>query len=90
MSLYKPEAVYAASERNALQQVEKFKHMRVVFTGDGRWSKETDAWMAKANAVLRELSCSVVTKREVSNTAKLSDFKSVSVPILRYDPDSWE
>ena len=34
MSLYKRKAVYAASEQNALQQVEKFKYIVVVFTSD--------------------------------------------------------
>jgi len=45
--------------------------------------------IAKANAVLRDLYRSVVTKREISNTAKLSAFKSVFVPVLTYDPESW-
>ena len=71
--------MYAAIERNTLQQVQKFKYIGVVFTSEERWSEETDAWIAKANAVLRELYRSVVTKRELSNTAKLSDFKSVFV-----------
>jgi len=89
MSLYKPNAVYAARERNTLQQVEKFKCIGVVFASDGRWSEEADGWIAKANAVLRELYRSVVTKREVSHTAKLSVFKSVFVLILTCDPESW-
>jgi len=45
MSLYKPKAVYAASERNTLQQVEKFKYIGVVFTSNGRGSDEADGWM---------------------------------------------
>jgi len=36
-----------------------------------------------------ELFRSVVTKRQLSNTAKLSDFKSVFVPILTYGRESW-
>jgi len=32
---------------------------------------------------------SVATKRELSNTAKLSAFKSVFVPILTYGHESW-
>jgi len=32
---------------------------------------------------------SVATKRELSNTAKLSVFKSVFVPILTYGHESW-
>jgi len=34
MSLYKTKAVYAAHDRNTLQQVEKFKYLGVVFTSD--------------------------------------------------------
>jgi len=55
----------------------------VVFTSDGRQNKETDTWIGQANAVLRELFCSMVTKRELSNTAKMSVLL-VFVPILTY------
>jgi len=69
---------------NTLQQVEKLKYLRVVFTsGEGR-SKDIDTGFGKANAVLREFHFSVVRKQELSNTAKLSVFKSVFVPILTY------
>jgi len=88
MSLYKPKAVYAASEQNTLQQVEKFKYIGLVLTSDGRWSEQAKRWIAKASAVLHELYHSVVTKREVSSTAKLSVFKSVFFPILTHDPES--
>jgi len=81
--------VYAASEWNALQQVEKSKYIDVVFTIDGRWSEEVNGWIAKVNGVLHELYRSVVTKRELSNTANLSVFKLIFVPILTYDPESW-
>jgi len=66
---------------NTLQQVETFKY-QVVFTSDGSRNKEIDTRIGKANSVLRELYCSLVTKRELSKTAKLSVFKSVFVPIL--------
>jgi len=89
MSLYKPKAVYAASERNALQQVEKSKYIVVVFTSSGKRNDEADGWIAKDNAVLHELNRSVVTKRESSH-AKPSVFKSVFVSILTYDLESWE
>jgi len=68
--------------RQYTQQVETFKYLRVVFTCDGRRSQEVDTRIGKANAVLRELYRSVVTKRELLNTAKLSVFKSIFVPIL--------
>jgi len=69
---------------NTLQQVEKFKYLGVVFTSDGRRNKEIDTRIGEANAALCEPFCSVVTKRELSNTAKLSVFKSVFVPIFTY------
>ena len=47
--------MYAASERNTLQQVDKSKYIGAVFTSDGRWSEEVHGWIAKANAVLHEL-----------------------------------
>jgi len=74
---------------NTLQQLEKFKYLGVVFTSDGRQSKEIDTRIGKASAVLRELDRSVVTKWELSNTAKLSIFKSVFVPILTYGHEYW-
>jgi len=55
-----------------LEQVEKFKYLGVIFTSDRRPGKEIDTRFGKSNAVLRELYWSVVTKRELSNTAKLS------------------
>jgi len=78
MSLQKPKAVCAASEL----QVEKFKYHGGLFTSDGKRSKEIDTRIGKAKAVLRELNSSMVTKRELSNNAKLSGFKPVFVPIL--------
>jgi len=56
---------------NTVQQVEKLNYLGMVFTSDGRWSEEIATRIGKANAALRELSRSVVTKRELSNTAKL-------------------
>ena len=62
---------------NTVQQVEKLNYLGMVFTSDGRWSEEIatqvefDTRIGKANAALRELSRSVVTKRELSNTAEL-------------------
>ena len=67
---------------NTRQQVEKCKHLVVVFASDERWRAEIDTQIGKANAVLRELYRSVITKRELSNATKLSVFKSVFVPIL--------
>ena len=74
---------------NTLHQVEEFKYLGVVFTSDKRWSEEIDARFGQANAVLREFYRSVVTKREHSDTAKLSVIESVFVPVLTYGHQSW-
>ena len=68
---------------NTLQQAETFKYRWVVFTSDESRNKGIDTRIGKANAVLRELYCSVVTKRVLSKCAKLIVFKTVFVvPIL--------
>jgi len=61
----------------------------VFFTSDGRRNKKIDTRVVEANPFLREFHRSVVTKRELSNTAKLSVFKSVFVPILTYGREFW-
>jgi len=60
---------------NTLQHVKTFNYLGVVFTSDENWNKGIDTRIDKANAVLRELHCSVVAKRELSKNAKLSVFK---------------
>ena len=72
-----------------MPRMEKFKHLGAVFTSGGRRSEEIDTRVGEANAVLREFYWSVVTKRELSNIAKLSVFKSVFVPILTYGHEFW-
>jgi len=74
---------------NALQQVEKVKYIGVVFTSDRRWSEEIDARIGQTEAVLRELYCSMVTQRELSNTARQSVIESISLPILTYGHEAW-
>jgi len=73
---------------NTMQQVETLKYLGMVFTSDESRNKGIDTRIGKANAVLRELYCSVVTKRELSKNAKLSVFKSVFIPILAYGHES--
>ena len=51
--------------------------------------QEIDTCIGKANAILRELYRSVATKRELSNAAKLSVFKSIFFPICTYGHESW-
>jgi len=88
MSLKTPKAVFSASERKYTAAGWTFKHLAVVFTSDGSRNKGIDTRIDEANAVLRVLYCSVVTKRELSKKAKLSVFKSVFVPILTCGPES--
>jgi len=54
----------------------------VVFTSDGKQKKEIDVRVGIANAVLCELYRSVVTKREILHTAKLSVSALVILPTL--------
>ena len=56
---------------------------------DGKPDEELDTQIGKASAVMRALHCSVVMKRELSNKAKLSIFKTVFLPILTYGHESW-
>ena len=89
MSFYKPKAVLAESERQYTAAGGDVQVPReVVFTSNWR-SEEVDARIATANAVLRDLLRSVVTKRELSDAAKLSVFKSIFVPILTCGHESW-
>ena len=74
---------------NTLQQLETFKYLGVVFTSDRSRNKGIDTWIDKTNAVLRDLHCSVVTKRELSKTAKHSVFKPIFVPILTCGHESY-
>ena len=72
-----------------LKQVEKFKYLGIVFTSDGKQDEELDIRTGKASAVMRALQRSIVMKKELSRTAKLSVFKTVFVPILTYGHESW-
>ena len=89
MSLKTPTAVYSASEQKYTAVGGDFQTpYGVVFTSDGSRNKGIDIRIGKANAFLREHYCSVVTKWELSETTKLSVFKSVFVPILTFGHES--
>ena len=72
-----------------LKQVEKFKYLGVAFTSDRKQDEELDTRIGKARAVVRALHYSVVTKRELSKTGKLSVFKTFFAPILTCGHESW-
>jgi len=78
----RPRQCFLQVSGNTLQQVETFQYLGVVFTSDGSRNKGINTWFGKANAVLHEVYCSVVTKWEISKIAKPSVVKSVFVPIL--------
>jgi len=71
---------------NTLQKVEKFKYIEVVFKGEGRRNTEIDIRIDKANTVLPVLYRFGDIIQESPNTAKLSVFKYVFVPILSSNP----
>ena len=94
MYFYKPKAVYAASERQytaAVGEVYVVYLGLVAYLRVNRWSEVSDTRIGETNAVLRELYRSVATKRELSNTSKLSVLISIFVPILTYGHgyESW-
>uniref|UniRef100_A0A8C6KR66 Reverse transcriptase domain-containing protein n=1 Tax=Nothobranchius furzeri TaxID=105023 RepID=A0A8C6KR66_NOTFU len=70
--------------REVLPQVEEFKYLGVLFTSEGRRDQEIDRRIGSASAVMRTLSRSVVVKRELSQKARLSIYRSIYVPILTY------
>jgi len=74
---------------NTLQQVEKFNYLGGYLRLTKGGVRRLITRIGKANAVLCELYRYVATKRELSNTAKLSVFKLVFVPILTYGHESW-
>ncbi|VDP12191.1 unnamed protein product, partial [Soboliphyme baturini] len=49
----------------AVEQVEKFKYLEIVFTSDGELVEEIDWRTGVASGVLRELARPVVTKAEL-------------------------
>jgi len=60
----------------------------VVFTCGERWNRKIDILIVRANAVMHELYCFVVTK-QLSSTTNLSVFKSVLVVIFAYGHELW-
>uniref|UniRef100_A0A8C6P3P0 Reverse transcriptase domain-containing protein n=1 Tax=Nothobranchius furzeri TaxID=105023 RepID=A0A8C6P3P0_NOTFU len=72
-----------------LPQVEEFKYLVVLFTGEGKLEHEIDRRIGAASAVMRALYRSVVVKRELSQKAKLSIYRSIYVPTLTYGHELW-
>jgi len=60
----RPRQCFLQVSGNTLQQVETLKFLGMVFTSDESRNKGIDTRIGTANAVPRELCCSVVTKRK--------------------------
>uniref|UniRef100_A0A8C6M0A0 Reverse transcriptase domain-containing protein n=1 Tax=Nothobranchius furzeri TaxID=105023 RepID=A0A8C6M0A0_NOTFU len=72
-----------------LPQVEEFKYLGVLFTSEGRLEREIDRRIGAASAVMLALYRSVVVKRELSQKAMLSIYRSIYVPTLTYGHELW-
>ncbi|VDP52849.1 unnamed protein product, partial [Soboliphyme baturini] len=73
----------------ALEQVEKFKCLGVVFVGDEKIEQPTARWIGVASGVLCELTRTTVTKAELILKTKLSVFESISILMLTHGYESW-
>jgi exonuclease III len=74
---------------DVLPLVEEFKYLGVLFTNEGKMEREIDRRIGAASAVKRALYRSVVVKRELSQKAKLSIYRSIYVPTLIYGHELW-
>ncbi|KAK7884420.1 hypothetical protein WMY93_027543 [Mugilogobius chulae] len=73
----------------SLPQVEEFKYLGVLFTSEGKMEHEIDRWIGAASAVMQSLYQTVVVKKELSQKAKLSIYRSIYVPTLTYGHELW-
>ena len=70
--------------------MEGFKFLGVLFTSEGKMEWEIDRQIGKASAVMRKLKLlSVVGKRELSQKAKFSIYRSIYVPSLTCGHELW-
>ncbi|TWW77426.1 hypothetical protein D4764_12G0008160 [Takifugu flavidus] len=88
ISTSKSEAVVRVKEE-ILPQVEEFKYLRVLFTSEGRMEQEIDRRIGAASAVMWTLHRSIVVKRELSQKAKFSIYRSIFAPTLTYGHELW-
>ncbi|KAF7645904.1 hypothetical protein LDENG_00196770 [Lucifuga dentata] len=73
----------------SLPQTEEFKYLGVLFMSEGRMEREIDRWTGAVSEVLRTLYRTIVVKRELSQQARLSIYRSIYVPILTYGHELW-
>ena len=77
----------AMTENESLAQVKEF--LRSLFTSEGTMEREIVRIIGAAWAVLRSRYRTTVTKRELSQKAKLSIHQSIFVPTLNYGHEGW-
>ena len=68
----------------SLPQVKEFKYLWVLFMSEGMMGHAIDWRVGAVGVVLHALHHTVVTKRELTQKAKLSIYRSVFVPTLTY------
>ena len=64
--------------------MKEFKYLGVLFLSEGAMEREMGRRIGAAGAVLQSLYRTVVTRRELSQKAKLSVYRAIFVPTLTY------
>ncbi|VDP15044.1 unnamed protein product [Soboliphyme baturini] len=72
----------------AVEQVEKFKYLTVVFTSDGKLEKRYTGVLKKSVAFC-VFARNTVTESELSLKTKLLVFKSIFIRMLTYGDEPW-
>ena len=67
-----------------LPQTEEFKYLGFLLTSEGKMEREINRRIGAASAMMWALHQSIVAKRELSQTAKLSVYRLIFVPTLTY------
>ena len=75
--------------RELLPQVEEFKYLGVLLTSKGKMQRQIDRHICTALTVMWKLKLSVVVKRELSQKAKVTIYRSIYVPTLIYGHELW-
>ncbi|VDP09475.1 unnamed protein product [Soboliphyme baturini] len=76
-------------KEKAVEQMEMFKFLGIVFTSDGKFEEEIDRRIGVACGVLHELGGFTVTKAELSLKTKLSVFTSIFIPMVTCGHEWW-
>ncbi|KAI3366505.1 hypothetical protein L3Q82_000635 [Scortum barcoo] len=72
-----------------LPQMEEFKYLGVLFTSEGKMEREIDRRIGAASTVMQSVYRTVVVKKELSQKANLSIYRSIYTPTLTYGHELW-